>query len=82
MDERCTKEQLWKLIGEDLKRTEDFLLLYSLEALKEYEENAERIQGIPLEPFTWYITKTFEFNSCTFIATIFTVVHHSLSNRM
>lgn len=41
MDERCTKEQLWKLIGEDLKRTEDFLLLYSLEALKEYEENAE-----------------------------------------
>ena len=52
MDERCTKEQLWKLIGEDLKRTEDFLLLYSLEALKEYEENAERIQGIPLEPIT------------------------------
>ena len=40
------------LIGEDLKRTEDFLLLYSLEALKEYEENAERIQGIPLEPIT------------------------------
>ena len=52
MDERCTKEKLWKLIGEDLKRTEDFLLLYSLEALKEYEENAERIQGIPLEPIT------------------------------
>lgn len=50
MDERYTKEQLWKLIGEDLKRTEDFLLLYSLEALKEYDENAERIQGIPLEP--------------------------------
>ena len=50
MDERYTKEQLWKLIGENLKRTEDFLLLYSLEALKEYEENAERIQGIPLEP--------------------------------
>ena len=54
MDERCTKEQLWKLIGEDLKRTEDFLLLYSLEALKEYEENAERIQGIPLEPIMIY----------------------------
>ena len=52
MDERYTKEQLWKLIGENLKRTEDFLLLYSLEALKEYEENAERIQGIPLEPIT------------------------------
>lgn len=50
MSELYTAGILSKFCDNELEHTEIFLLLYSIANLNEYEENAKKIEMIPVDP--------------------------------